>query len=213
MSLQSIWLGLSLIGALVFPILRLRGYWPIRPYIKTMMSLGLALYCLYAPNTPLFIMATGFTLSALGDFFLDLPNDKGFLPGLIAFFAAHIAFLIYLWPHASFTSPYSNIIICTGLILATLVFYIWIRRSLPKALILPVAAYSSVITLMGMAALTTQLPSILIPIGAVLFITSDVVLSIEKFKTQFRFGREINWALYASGQILLAIGAVNSPPF
>jgi len=41
-----------------------------------------------------------------------------------------------------------------------------------------------------------------------MFIASDVVLSIERFKFKFKFDKQINWTLYAGGQILLAIGVV-----
>ena len=61
----------------------------------------------------------------------------------------------------------------------------------------PVAAYSVVITIMGIAAFTTSLPSLLAPLGAALFIASDVVLSVEKFKTKFWRAKTINWLLYA----------------
>ncbi|MCF6221967.1 MAG: lysoplasmalogenase, partial [Robiginitomaculum sp.] len=60
---------------------------------------------------------------------------------------------------------------------------------------------------MGIAALTTAL-SLLVPIGALLFIASDVVLAVERFKFKFPLDKKINWALYASGQIVLAIGVV-----
>ncbi len=153
-------------------------------------------------------MAAGFIASALGDFLLDLPEDKGFLSGLIAFFAAHVAFLIYLWPYAEFMGAPFGMLICAGLPIANLMFYFWLRPSLPSDMKIPVAAYSVVITIMGVAAFTTSLPSLLVPLGAALFIASDVVLSVEKFKTKFWRAKTINWLLYASGQILLAMGVV-----
>lgn len=191
--------------------MRLRGYWPIRPYIKAVMGVGLAFYCMLSPNTPVLIMAMGFALSALGDFLLDLPDDKGFTPGLFAFFAAHIAFIVHLWPmmvpFSAFTLVEVNIVIIT--VLANAVFFIWMRPSLPKDLLIPVALYTVIIALMGITAFTTTATSLLIPLGALLFILSDVVLSIEKFKFKFPLDKEINWALYAGGQIILAIGVVS----
>ena len=211
MNLQSPFLWLALAGAVIFPLMRLRGYWPIRPYIKAVMGIALALYCLFAPSAPILIMAIGFALSALGDFLLDLPDDKGFTLGLFAFFTAHIAFIVYLWPlmvpFHHFTIMEVLIVIIT--ILSSVIFYIWLKPSLSKDLIVPVAAYSTVIALMGITAFTTTATSLLIPLGALLFIVSDVVLSIEKFKFKFPWDKEINWALYAGGQILLALGVVS----
>ncbi len=211
MEFHSFWLGLALVGALVFPVMRLLGYWPIRPLIKAVMGISLAIYCLVTPDTPLYFMALGFALSAIGDYCLDLPNDSGFTFGLFAFFAAHAAFIAHLQTlmvplhHFTFTE-YIIVVLMVGL---SVWFFLWLRPALEKPLVIPVALYSAVIAVMGIAALATTRSSLII-FGALLFIASDVVLSIEKFKFKFNFAKEINWALYASGQILLAIGAVLS---
>jgi uncharacterized membrane protein YhhN len=207
--------------------LRDRAYFPARPYIKAAMCVFLSLYCLSTPTLPdlgpplqvsaLVLMAIGFSFSALGDYFLDTPKEKHFLTGLLAFFIAHVAFAVYLWPHmvplSEFTITEWGLTL--GLISLTLWFFIWLRPSLDKNLTLPVAAYCLVITIMGVAALTTTLRSLWVPVGAILFIASDVVLSIDKFKANISFPAKIkaghlNWFLYASGQILLAYGVVLS---
>jgi len=207
---QSPLLILAIVFAVIFFILRWRPFFAARPYIKTAMAVFLAAYCIVVPTAALYIMAAGFALSALGDFFLDLRGEKWFLPGLISFFIAHVAFAVYLFGHTVPLSMYTGYEwgMSAGLIAATLGFYIWLKPALPSDMKIPVAAYSVVITLMGIAALTTTLPSLLVPIGAVLFIASDVVLSVERFKFQFPFDKQLNWALYASGQILLAVGVV-----
>jgi uncharacterized membrane protein YhhN len=224
---MSILLILATLSAGVFLSQRDRSYYPVRPYIKAAMCVLLALYCLFIPSLPnvasplkdyvLIIMAIGFGFSALGDYFLDFPKEKYFLAGLIAFFAAHIAFAVYLWPHMVPLSAFTPIEwgLTLGLTGLTLWFFIWIRPSLDKELVVPVAAYSIIITVMGIAALTTTLHSLFVPVGAALFIASDVVLSIDKFKQDVTFpgpvkAGQINWILYASGQILLAYGVVAS---
>lgn len=200
-------LGIALIGAFAFLAVQNRSFFKLRPVLKMTMGVALAVYCFSTGNAAIAFMGGGFIASSLGDFFLDFPDDKYFMPGLIAFFAAHVAFLIYLWPFATW-----SVLICTLIGLFTLLFFLWLKPSLDKELVIPVAAYSIVIALMGSAAVTTILPSILIPVGAVLFIASDVVLSVEKFKTKFPMDKTINWILYASGQIALAIGVVSSLP-
>ena len=164
----------AIIGAAVFLILRERPYFKARPLIKAVMGIMLALYCVYAPSVPLYVMAAGFALSALGDFFLDIPDDKGFLPGLGAFFAAHIAFLAYLWPHMIPLPQLSPALLGVfGLLfVGNAWFYLWLRPTLEPNLRVPVAAYSSIIALMGMAAIGTTLPSYFVPLGALLFIAS-----------------------------------------
>ncbi len=201
---------IALIAANLFFILRFLPRFSLRPFLKAAMAAALAAMC-FLTETPLLWMGVGFCLSALGDFFLDLEGKTWFLPGLFAFFAAHLAFIAYLAPHMLPFANFSGLewAISGGLIVATLAFFIWLKPSLPKNLVLPVALYSLVIVAMGGVAMTTTLESILIPIGALLFILSDMVLAIDKFKTShLAMGKQINWALYAAGQIMLALGTI-----
>ena len=195
-------------GALIFLYFQRREFFNVRPIIKASMGIFLALACLLAAPKILIFMAIGFALSALGDYFLDLPDDNFFIPGLISFFAAHLAYLAYLAPYAfeGYMGPFLPAF--TLFAVFSLGFYLWLRPGLDKSLRLPVASYSGVIALMGMAATTSYLPYLMIPIGALLFIASDVVLAIEKFKFSFPHAKTLNWVLYASGQIILAVGAI-----
>lgn len=207
MQTGSIILAIAILGAIVFLTVQGKTFFKARPFIKAVMAVALAVLCLAKAPAVLVFMAVGFALSALGDLFLDFPDGKYFLPGLISFFAAHVAYLVYLWPHATW-----SILICALVGIFTLGFIIWLKPSVDKELVIPVAAYSIVIALMGMAAATTTLSSVLIPIGALLFIASDVVLATEKFKFKFPMDKTINWILYAGGQIALAIGVMSSLP-
>ncbi len=194
--------------ASLFMALRFVPFFKFRPFIKAGMATALAVMCFAAPS-PLLWMGVGFGMSALGDFFLDLRDEKWFMAGLIAFFLAHVAFLIFLvglmMPIEKFTSVEWAMVV--GLSVVTLGFFVWIKQGLPKGLSVPVAAYMVILTLMGIAALTTT-GSPLIPLGALLFIASDMLLAVDKFKTPIPLGGQMNWALYSSGQLLLALGAV-----
>lgn len=205
-------LWLAIFFALIFLGLRWRPFFAPRPYIKSAMAVFLGLYCLVVPQSVLFVMALGFFLSAIGDFFLDLPDDKFFLPGLIAFFLAHLAYAVFLMsyiiPLDSWTWLEWSIV--SGLPVISVGFYLWLRSDLPNDMKVPVAAYVSIITIMGIAAFASSLGSMLIPLGAALFIASDAVLAIERFKFSFAFDDKIVWVFYASGQILLAMGVVAS---
>jgi len=202
---------LAIIFAAVFLVLRWLPFFRIRPFVKAAMAFMLAIYCLTAEPL-LGVMAAGFGLSALGDYFLDLRGEKYFLPGLITFFAAHVAFAAYLFgymvPLSMFTPAQWGI--SAVLIVLTISFYLWLKSALPGDMKIPVAAYSAVITIMGITALNTTLASMLVPVGAVLFIASDVVLAVEKFKFKFPLDKKINWMLYASGQIVLAVGVTSA---
>ncbi len=205
-------LWLAIFAACIFLGLRWRPFFAARPYIKAAMAIFLGLYCIIVPQAAIFLMSVGFFLSAIGDFFLDLPDDKFFLPGLISFFLAHFAFAVFLFGHivpvASWT--WLNWIVVSGLPFVSIGFYMWLRPSLPNDMKIPVAAYASFITIMGIAAFTSDLVSPLISLGAALFIASDAVLAIERFKFSFAFDDKMVWIFYASGQILLAMGVVAS---
>jgi len=198
-------LGIAVFGAIAFLLVQNRDFFKTRPIIKTVMGVALGVYCIAFGTGPLVAMGFGFIFSAVGDAVLDVPGDKYFVPGLCAFFTAHVIFFGVLQPHASWSLP-----VCILVGLFTLGFFMWLKPSLEKKLVVPVAAYAVVIALMGMAALTTTLGSVWIPLGAALFIASDVVLAVERFKFKFTMDKTINWILYASGQIALAIGVVSS---
>jgi len=207
--LQSPILWLAIAFAIIFLILRWRPFFLTRPIVKAGMAVLLAVYCMDT-QPPLSMMAAGFALSAIGDYFLDMQGENWFLPGLIAFFCAHMAFAIYLFGHMAPISAFTMFDwgISAALLGASLGFYVWLRPSLPYDMQIPVGAYSLIIMVMGITAMNTSLPSLLVPFGALLFIASDVVLAVERFKFSFHLDKQINWALYASGQILLAIGVV-----
>ncbi len=207
--------AIALLAALLFAnlffIARLFGYFTARPIIKAGMAISLAIMCFTTKN-PIYLFASGLLLSALGDWFLDLRDKKWFLAGLIAFLLAHIAYILFLLPNMQSLSDFglTNWGVIFGIIVITAGFFIWLKPALPKQYILPVLFYSIIIAIMGIAAFNTRLPSNLIPIGAGLFILSDMVLAVDKFKHEFAYGKALNWALYAGGQILLALGVVLS---
>jgi uncharacterized membrane protein YhhN len=150
-------------------------------------------------------------LSLAGDVFLMGERDR-FVHGLIAFFAAHVAYIVAFG--GVVLSPYS-VFLGTSLVLIGGPLYIAIRQGLRKRdkpeLIFPVLAYVFVISCMVMAALTapgasgwTRSSIIAAATGALLFYGSDALIGLH------RFVRELRWAplaiivTYHLGQIGLA---------
>jgi len=202
---------ISLIGAVVFLVLQPRPFFKARPVIKAVMATALAAYCLAVPQPPLWIMAAGFMLSALGDFLLDWPDDKYFLPGLIAFLCAHLAFIIALAPYVMPVSDLAawQYAASAALIGISIIFYGRLYKALPAPLRLPVLVYTGVIALMGLVTLNTALSAAgVIITGAILFILSDMILATARFIKPFKGHMHLNWLTYSLGQILLAIGVV-----
>lgn len=150
-------------------------------------------------------------LSMAGDVFLMGERDR-FIQGLIAFFAAHVAYIVAFG--GVVLSPYS-VFLGTSLVLIGGPLYIAIRQGLRKRnkteLILPVLAYVFVISFMVLAALTspgasgwTRSSIVAAAIGSLLFYCSDALIGLH------RFVRELPWAplaiivTYHLGQIGLA---------
>jgi len=159
----------------------------------------------------------GLAFSLAGDVFLMLPRER-FIPGLIAFLLAHVAYIIGF----NQTAPTWNL---PGLIMTALVAFTIIRvyrriaaglvASGNSALRLPVLIYSLVISLMLVSALLTltgiswqALPAILVSAGALLFFISDTLLAFNKFVQRLKYGPLAVIITYHIGQTLLTVGAV-----
>lgn len=150
-------------------------------------------------------------LSLAGDVFLTGERDR-FIPGLIAFFGAHVAYIVAFG--GVVLSPYS-VFLATSLVLLGGPLYLAIRQGLKKRdrtdLLLPVLAYVFVVSFMVLAALTapgangwSRASIIAAALGALLFYSSDALIGLH------RFVRELSWApvaimvTYHLGQIGLA---------
>jgi len=123
----------------------------------------------------------GLVLSLGGDIALLWPKD-GFLPGLVSFLFAHLAYLIGFTRDRRFAAarlPFALYAIVAGGILALL----W--PGVPGALRLPVAIY--VVCLASMAAQAAVLwrggaaRGAVLALGGALFLLSDALLATNKF--------------------------------
>lgn len=185
----------------------------------TVMVFLLAWLYFYAGfDGALLYFALGIIFSLGGDILLMLPNvDKWFLPGLVSFLVAHVFYTIGF----NYVLPELNIFgIFLAISIALFVARIYrrlaegLRASGRDRLRLPVLIYSIVISLMWLSALQTIFDinwktnaSLLVSIGATLFVASDIVLAWFKFVGLIKHGRLINLTCYHLGQILLIVGA------
>ena len=155
----------------------------------------------------LILVALG--LSALGDAFLAGDPKKWLLAGMAAFFAAHVAYIPLFWDGADAARPLFVLGLQVALTFGAAFF---VRSLLPwidKPMRWPVLAYGIVILLMGNAALRLEPTLLLATIGALMFITSDAILSLELFRMADNHRlrpvtARLVWALYYGGQALIA---------
>ncbi len=150
-----------------------------------------------------YIIIAGLVFSLAGDIFLMLPSDR-FVAGLVAFLLAHLFYI------AAFASEISALIWwpLIPFVIYGIAIYIILVPSLGK-LKLPVLIYVAVILIMAWLAWerliqTGQTGALLASIGAILFIISDTILAIDRFRGTFTLARASNLITYFAAQLLIA---------
>lgn len=148
---------------------------------------------------------TGLLFSLAGDVFLMLPEDR-FREGLAAFLLAHLCYLIAFTAGTPFLAaglPF----LCWLVLGAVLLRFLW--PGIPPGLRLPVVVY--VLTLLCMAAQANtrviRMPSassVLASAGAALFVLSDGLLALDRFRRRFRSARALVQITYFVAQWLIA---------
>ena len=167
---------------------------------------------------PLLCFGLGIIFSLAGDIFLLLSN-RWFIAALAAFLLAHVSYIIGLNAPLGDASPLWEIIIGIILALATArvlrPILAGVREKGRGKLVIPVAAYGAVITLMLLSALLTifrtdwKIPaSGLVSLGAILFYFSDIILAWNRFVKPINHGRLMNMIAYHLGQIALIAGVI-----
>jgi len=155
-----------------------------------------------------YMIITGLVFSLAGDIFLMLPSDR-FVAGLVAFLIAHLFY------SAAFASEISALIWwpLIPFVIFGIVIYLILAPSLGN-LKVPVLIYVVVILMMAWLAWerliqTGHSGALLASIGAVLFIISDSVLAIDRFRGAFKLARALNLTTYFAAQLLIA-GSIGS---
>jgi uncharacterized membrane protein YhhN len=187
---------------------------PVRPYpgdwvLKTSMCVLLAMLA-WRHGRKLFTVAL--LLSAAGDAFLGIDGERYFIPGLVSFLLTHVLYTtMFLRSSAAERAPVRGWRLIVAFIVA--LFAIWFVVTLwPKlgALAIAVVIYTAVIVAMAMSSL--RMAAVAIPLGALFFMTSDSLLSLEKFLWSERWVGPVVWATYAIAQLLIVYGVLRHSP-
>ncbi|MGF1699808.1 lysoplasmalogenase [Photobacterium makurazakiensis] len=147
-------------------------------------------------------LIAGLILSLFGDIFLMLPKDR-FIPGLISFLFAHIAYSVGFWSQLDGGMVWW---LPAMLAAAGVIVFLLLLPSLGK-MILPVAVYIAVIVQMGWAAgeywLTSGTTAALLAFcGALIFMVSDICLAINRFRGPFKSATVLVMGSYFAAQSL-----------
>ncbi len=142
---------------------------------------------------------SGLILSFLGDVFLLF--EWGFMPGLGSFLLAHICYIVYFfkikkknaWSWLPFVLLY----------LGSFIYYLYPYLNEMK---IPVVIYA--ITIVTMLYFSISTSSLLLILGAVLFVISDSVLAINMFVQHSTEKDLIVMITYVLAQLILVLGVV-----
>lgn len=152
-----------------------------------------------------YAIIAGLLFSLAGDIFLMLPRDR-FTAGLISFLIAHLFYIAAFWSESGRALSIRAVI--PFLIYGSLMLrMLW--RDLGK-MRLPVMIYMLVILMMGWTAtsrmmVTGERGSMLAFTGALLFIASDSMLAVDRFKDRLKGGQAYILTTYFAAQWLIAL--------
>ncbi|HEV7377461.1 MAG TPA: lysoplasmalogenase [Pyrinomonadaceae bacterium] len=152
-----------------------------------------------------YTIIAGLLFSLAGDIFLMLPRDR-FIPGLVSFLIAHL-FYIAAFTFESGHAPSVWAIIPFLIYGSLMLSVLW--RDLGK-MRLPVVIYMLAILMMGWMAVSRlmmagQKGSTLAFTGALLFIASDSMLAVDRFKGRFKGAQAYILITYFAAQWLIAL--------
>ena len=175
-------------------------------------ALGLPLIALALMGWP-WLALLGLALSVLGDLALSRAGDSALKAGIGFFALAHIAYVAAIYEHAPLEPTTPALAAIAALWLFGLSTRFWL---LPHTgpLRPAVAIYVVLFLAMGVMALLSAPPSPWLIGGALAFIASDLILSIEIFRLGDspwkRLTARLVWPLYIAGQAGLMMGLAPS---
>ena len=190
-----------------------RGEGPARAVLKV-SGVAILAAIAFATGGPWLLWAA-LLASAIGDAFLAGKPERWLLPGMAAFFLAHVFYVILFWQMGQGGAGWPVKVAQAALVLGGAAYIFWLSPSLGK-MRLPVIAYGAVILMMGAAALDLPIANWLVALGALMFIASDALLANELFRRPpGEAARKLPsialWFLYFFGQAAITLGVVGWP--
>lgn len=181
-------------------------FYLFKPLPMVLIILAVALSGADFPALKALILA-GLLFSLLGDILLMLPGDR-FLAGLAAFLIAHLFYILGFWIDQGtplFWPALPVFALAGGMG--------WILKDGMGDLKIPALTYMVVISTMVWMAWSRwigggQLVHLLAFCGAGLFMISDLILAVNRFKVEFKAARALDLAAYYTGQWLIALSVI-----
>jgi len=157
------------------------------------------------------ILGLALAFSSLGDILLDLNPDRLFVLGLGSFLLVHVIYSFLFLRNRPrpllIDTPVLLLLLALGLYVGALCA--WLLPNL-GGLMVPVALYMLAITTMVITAILARFPAPWVMLGAILFLISDSLLAVNRFKTTIAYHDFLVWSTYYAGQYCIAIGFLQS---
>jgi len=153
------------------------------------------------------ILGMALAFSSLGDVLLDLDPDRLFVRGLQAFLFAHFIYILLFvrnWPWPLRPNGWQLALVATVLIYSLLLAN-WLGPSL-GGVARHVMVYVCAITVMVVTAILAGFSRPWVGAGAILFLISDSIIAVDKFKSAAPMRDYLVWATYYLAQYGIAIG-------
>jgi uncharacterized membrane protein YhhN len=156
------------------------------------------------------VLALALAFSTAGDVLLDL-DARMFAFGLGAFLLAHLAYIALFVRNRTVgvNLDWRRMAAVAVILTFSATLSVWIVPSV-GALALPVVLYICALTGMVCAAILGRFRQDWVAVGAVLFLISDSLLAIHKFKTPVPLRDYLVWTTYYLGQCGIALGYLAS---
>jgi uncharacterized membrane protein YhhN len=199
---------LALIAAILTILAAYQG-WRLAHYLFKPLTIVFIILIALQPNHPTssfyrYMIIAGLLFSLAGDIFLMVPDH--FIEGLASFLVAHLFYI------AAFVFESERALSLWGAIPFLIYGCLMLRVLWPHLgkMRVPVMLYVLVILMMGWTAtsrwmLTEHPGSLLAMVGALFFIASDSLLSLDKFKGRFRSAQLLTFSTYTVAQWLIAL--------
>ncbi len=154
-----------------------------------------------------FLLFLALIASVAGDVLLAMPIENSFIKGLSAFLSAHLIFIgLYIknkqaWSAISRLRKQVMLVLWIIAVASTPLLYPYLGDML-----IPVLAYTFVLTSMASAALMSRFSPMLVGTGAILFLISDAVLGARQFLSVPEYFGYIVWGTYYFAQLFMTLG-------
>jgi alkenylglycerophosphocholine/alkenylglycerophosphoethanolamine hydrolase len=208
MRASRILLALSVASVVVYLVTTPWRPYPGSPAIKgcTVGALALLAFLSRGRRRDAGLLALGLVFSMAGDVLLDL-DPQWFVFGLVAFLLAHLTYItLFVRNRARPFHLSPSLAAAVVLVLASsATLSAWIVPSAGD-LAVPVIVYVCALTTMVITAIAGRFEGPWVALGAVLFMISDSLLAINKFKTPLPLRDYLVTVTYYLGQWGIALG-------